>query len=240
MQFYCLKDETLQQNSHIIKVYDVNRFQEAMWIVMELCDAGNLDEFFINYGAILKESEPKVKLMKQIINGIAFLHDKDIVHRDIKPGNILLKVTPERHAVVKIGDFGLSKILDPDCQTSAMTSNVSTFPFKAPELWKKNRDERIHYHRNVDVYSAGFTFTAMLQAEPYKKLMPRVEGELNPHEKEIPIGLAALHRETEGQPEIRKMTKVSPENRMSATEVESRISKMVRQRCLFIFVKQVS
>ena len=107
---------------------------------MEFCDLGDLNQFFKSYYSQLT-IEMKVKLMKQIMNGIAFLHDRNIVHRDIKPGNILLASTPEHNVVVKLGDFGLSKILDPDSLTSAMSSNVGTLSFKAPEFWNTTPDE---------------------------------------------------------------------------------------------------
>ena len=47
-----------------------------------------------------------------------------------------------------------------------MHSNVGTMAFKAPEFWDPQTDERIRYHRNVDVYAAGLTFTAIVQAVP--------------------------------------------------------------------------
>ena len=112
-----------------------------------------------------------MNLMRQIAKGIAFLHQNNIVHRDIKPGNILLK-SCNGYAVVKLGDFGLSKFLDPDDMTSAMSSNVGTLTFKAPEFWDRQPDERVRYHRNIDVYAAGLTFTAMLQAKPDHSLVP--------------------------------------------------------------------
>ena len=102
--------------------------------------------------------------MKQTMSGIAYLHSQDIVHRDIKPANILAKST-QNGVVIKLADFGLCKILD-DRQTSTMHSNVGTMAFKAPEFWDPQTDERIRYHRNVDVYAAGLTFTAIGQATP--------------------------------------------------------------------------
>ena len=79
--------------------------------------------------------------MTQIAGGVAFLHSKNIAHRDIKPGNILLK-TEGGCAVVKLGDFGLSKFLDPDGSTSAMSSDVGTLIFKAPEFWDKKQGNK--------------------------------------------------------------------------------------------------
>ena len=131
-KFHSLKDRLSQRNDHITAIYDVKYLENAIWIAMELCDFGDLNQFFRKYCSLLN-TNVKVKLMVQIMAGIAFLHDKNIVHSDIKPGNILLTSTPGRHALVKLDDFGLSKILDPDSKTSTISSNLGTLIFKAPD-----------------------------------------------------------------------------------------------------------
>ena len=184
--------------------------------------------------------------MRQIIDGIAFLHSRDIVHRDIKPANILLSLTQDRCVTVKLGDFGLTKILDPNSLTSAMSSNVGSLAFKAPEFFNSRPDNqgKVRYHRNVDVYAAGLTFVAMLQARTDKNLLPKAEGSLQSGETHISIGLAAHNRMVNGHPEInvvedltsdgaltkkikdiiRGMTCLSPTHRLSAFKVHEMVS----------------
>ena len=223
-----------------MKVYDVKTWMDSMWIVMEFCDLGDLNKFFEKY-LLRLDMTNKVNLMRQIAKGIAFLHQNNIVHRDIKPGNILLK-SCKGYAVVKLGDFGLSKILDPDDNTSAMSSNVGTLAFKAPEFWNRGPDGRVRYHRNVDVYAAGLTFTAMMQARPGSNLVPEVMTSLQSFETRMPIGLAAFTRHQNRHNEIRvavqnsgdtpmvaglksvieKMTYLPPNDRIAASEVERR------------------
>ena len=200
VKFHYLKETIV--HSQIIKVYDVKSISDAMWIFMDYCDLGDLDQFFKTRSQMPIPTESKIKLMKQIMNGIHFLHSKDIVHRDIKPGNILIKLTEEENALVKLGDFGLSKILDPDDMTSAMSSNVGTLAFKAPEFWDQKPGNKVRYHRNVDVYAAGLTFAAMLQGEPGRKLVPHAEGSLQTSETKMPIGLAAFTRKINKQPDV--------------------------------------
>ena len=89
-RFHYLKEEVLQQNEHIVKIHDVKYYERAVWIVMEYCHLGDLNKFFKLQANFMRETNHKVKVMKQIINGIVFLHSKNIVHRDIKPGNILV------------------------------------------------------------------------------------------------------------------------------------------------------
>ena len=111
-----------------------------MCIIMEYCDLGDLNQFFKTYSEYCKQLPVKFQLMKQIITGIAFLHRSGVVHKDIKPGNILLKsTTPCGQITVKLGDFGLSKFLDPNSNRSSMSSDVGTFIFKAPEFFDSTK-----------------------------------------------------------------------------------------------------
>ena len=148
---------------------------------------------------------------------------------------------------MKLGDFGLSKILDPNDETSSMSSDVGTLLFKAPEFWDKKPGEKVRYHRSVDIYAAGLTFTAMLQAKPGSNLVPEVEGSVQSSETRMPIGLAAFTRCQNNHSEIQvvltnnkndtplvrelkiiieKMTYFSPGTRLSATELETRLNAL--------------
>ena len=243
LKFHYLKDKGLQANDHIMTIFDVKYQQNAIYIIMKFCDLGDLNQFFKKHHAWLN-LDVKVKLMRQIIDGIAFLHSRDIVHRDIKPANILLTSTSDRCVVVKLGDFGLTKILDPNSLTSAMSSNVGSLAFKAPEFFNSRpEDGKVKYHRNIDVYAAGLTFAAMLQAQSGRHLLPKTEGFLQSGETRMSVGLAAHNRMMSGQSEItvvedktsdcvlakyikniiRAMTCVLPTHRLSASKVNGKI-----------------
>jgi calcium-dependent protein kinase len=86
------------------------------------------------------------KVLKDVLNGLAYLHDNHIMHRDIKPENIYINVDPKDNSfiIAKIGDFGISKNVD-------MTmSDVGTYLYKAPEVL-------IHagYTNLIDMWSVG-------------------------------------------------------------------------------------
>ena len=235
------------EHQNILKVFDVKFLNGSMWIMMDYCDLGDLNNFFIKYRYLVQDILPKIKLMTQIMRGIAFLHSKDIVHRDIKPGNILVKLEDDL-VLIKLGDFGLVKILDPDSSSSAMNSDVGTFSFKAPEFWNKEPpDGTITYHRNIDVYAAGLAFAAMLQSQPDLKLVPLPEGSLQHSENQTPIGLIAHNRLVNNQPDvvvvkhqdsdnhvmikikdlIQGMTHVSAQRRLSSSDVVESIEEFL-------------
>lgn len=77
--------------------------QEHLNIFLEYVPGGSVTSLLRNYGAF---EEPLVKnFVRQILNGLAYLHEKDIIHRDIKGANILV----DNKGGIKISDFGISK-----------------------------------------------------------------------------------------------------------------------------------
>ena len=170
------------EHPNVMKILDVEKSDKVVWMVMAFCELGDLNRFYRERNVPYKAN---VNIMKQITAGIHYLHSQDIVHRDIKPGNIL--VSSEHPLVVQLTDFDISKCLDPEVETSLMTSNVGTLAFKAPEFFQRISPGKIEYHRNVDIYAAGLTFLAILQADKGKKmLIPQIETPMEDSELHVP------------------------------------------------------
>lgn len=89
----------------------------------------------------------------QILRGLKYLHSARILHRDIKPGNLLVN----SNCVLKICDFGLARVEEPD-QNKHMTQEVVTQYYRAPEILMGAR----HYSSAVDVWSVGCIFGELL------------------------------------------------------------------------------
>ena len=135
-----------------------------------------------------------------------------------------------------MADFDVSKCLDPEVETSLMTSNVGTLAFKAPEFFQRTSPGKIEYYRNVDIYAAGLTFLAILQAEKGQRLVPHIETPMNDSELLVPsIGQLIAERIKYNVPIlsivkikgitknlkqlISQMTCVDPRNRLSAANL---------------------
>ena len=163
---------------NVMRILDVEKTEKIVWMMMPFCDLGDLNEFYKTRDVSHVTS---VNIMKEIAAGMKYLHKQDIIHRDIKPGNILVfTATPLQ---LKLADFDVYKCLDPEVETSFMSSNVGTLAFKAPEFFQRTSPGKIEYHRNVDIYVAGLTFLAILQAEKGKKmLIPRIETPIHDSE----------------------------------------------------------
>ena len=129
-----------------MKILDVEKDKKLVWMMMLFCELGDLNHYYRKRHISF---ETNVDIMKQTMAGIKYLHSQNIVHRDIKPGNIL--VASEIPLLLRLADFDVSKSLDPAVETSLMTSNVGTLAFKAPEFFQRTSPGKIEYHRNVDI-----------------------------------------------------------------------------------------
>ncbi len=117
---------------HIVTVYDFGRDEKGSYVVMEFLEGETLDSF-ISRG--LMREEDFVELMKQILEGVVAAHQKSLVHRDLKPGNIMLVWLPSGRFQAKVLDFGLAEFLK-GTHTTAMDASGSLLGsvyYMAPE-----------------------------------------------------------------------------------------------------------
>ncbi len=177
---------TTEHHENIANIEHICRDDECIYIVMEYCQYGDLNKLFKHNYQLVEGMETRVRLMIQISSVIAFLHDKQIFHRDIKPGNILVTNNENGQMTIKLSDFGLARILEDHETTSRMYSDVGTPHYKAPELFCTGRKL---YYKNVDIFALGITFLGMVQAKPNKKLQPEIE---NSRDREDAMGMTII------------------------------------------------
>ena len=136
-------------HSNIVQVYDVGEVQNRYYISMEYLSGGDLT-------SRLKKGLPEheaVKIIKQMASALDFAHKRDIVHRDMKPENVMFR---EDGAAV-LTDFGIAKETDHDLNLTETGMIVGTPKFMAPE---QIRGEKAH--PSGDIYSLGVMFYQLL------------------------------------------------------------------------------
>ncbi|XP_044172563.1 uncharacterized protein LOC114963820 isoform X2 [Acropora millepora] len=155
IEYYKREVDLLSKAKHpnIVGVIGCLAIDNNLAIVMELVMGGNLKQFLKNdlHGAGKKEFT--VRFVEHIGSAIEHLHSLDIIHRDVKPDNILLS---EDHKVLKLGDFGIARATEGTEQTKTM---MGSFRYMAPEV---GMALRCHYSKRADVYSFGLCLIEVL------------------------------------------------------------------------------
>ena len=169
--------QKVQGHQNIVKLYDQMHINNAFWIFMELCDMGDLHDYMEKNPNI--EIERKIKIMLQSSSGVAYMHKQHqpIVHRDIKPKNIMLKRFGDAFQV-KLTDFGFSKLVfarqslsTAFTQDEEMSSLRGSPYFMAPEF-SAELESGLKYDKSVDTFALGLVFQVLLQCLEYRDLTP--------------------------------------------------------------------
>jgi len=141
---------------NIVHIYDVGECEYGHYISMEFVESGSLADR-IKKGKLSPEEARA--LICPLCDALFTAHKKNVIHRDLKPGNILL----DKKGKPKLADFGLAKIMTGDASQAEAMSASGTFYFMSPE----QREGGSVDHR-TDIYSLGATMYAMLTGETPK------------------------------------------------------------------------
>jgi hypothetical protein len=149
------------KHKNIVEFIDYGSTGSAFYFLMEFCESGSAADLMLRRGGRLSLAEAG-PVMLQALEGLAFAHSRDYVHRDLKPHNILL-AGPERRWTAKVGDLGLAKNAA-KAGLSGMTATGSyggSFPFMPRE-----QVTNFKYVKPVsDVWSMGATFYFLLTGQ---------------------------------------------------------------------------
>ncbi len=176
---------TMLSHENIVDVYDVSLEGDSLYIVMEYIDGITLKEYISSKG-VLSDTEA-LHFVKQILGGLAHAHERGIVHRDIKPHNIILL----KDGTIKITDFGIARLTKFDTQTISDQA-IGSVHYISPEQASGDRtDER------SDIYSVGIILYEMLTGKlPFEadtavavalmqvQSQPELPSDLNPELKQ--------------------------------------------------------
>lgn len=173
------------KHKNIINVEEIYENADNVYIVMEYIDDGVVNENNI-HNILEKCIHPKMSsenILAQIIDGVGFLHEHGIVHRDLKLDNILIKDISTLQ--IKLTDFGLATVINID---ETISEKCGTMFYTAPEILNKNK-----YNRNIDLWSIGvISFYLHYRQFPITKFKYKDINSALIELKEIIVGINAV------------------------------------------------
>ena len=173
-------------HSNIVNIYDVGEEEDIYYMVMEYVDGMTLKQYIQKHSPI--DFAEAVDIMRQITSAISHAHDNEIIHRDIKPQNILI----DHYGHVKVTDFGIAMALSATSLTQT-NSVLGSVHYLSPEQARGGMATK-----KSDVYSLGIVFFELLT------------GRL-PFSGESPVSIALKHLQHE-TPSLRRWINNLPQS----------------------------
>ena len=144
------------RSPHIVTIYELGEVNGRVFIAMEYLSGGSLKDRLDKTGPI--PFEETMEIMKQVCAGLETAHEQGLVHRDVKPGNILF----DSRGNAVIADFGLARAIQlSSVSSSSSTGGVGTPAYRAPELWLGKPPAS----PTTDIYSLGCVLSEMLTCQ---------------------------------------------------------------------------
>ena len=201
---------------NIVSVYDVGEESGINYIVMELLESKTLKDYIEERGAM--PNELALKIAAQIASALETAHKSHIIHRDIKPQNIVLN----KNMVAKVTDFGIAKITNvPSATITSFGSTMGSVHYFSPEHAKGGYTDA-----KSDIYSLGVVMYEMATGKlPFDADSP-VSVALK-HIQEVPVEPAVINNKVSpalNQIIMKAMSKSTTTRYQNATELLSDIS----------------
>ncbi len=196
----------------IVKIYDYGKTyvdgKNRDYELMEFLRGGTLNDYDLD-----GDFNQFRRIALQAAAALAYCHNSNIIHKDIKPGNFFFR--DEKHQEVVLGDFGISSVIDSD-ERVHKTTQARTPVYAAPEMYNDVIDGEVEITPSVDFYSLGITLMTLWLGENPMSQNERVmmrkknEGRL-PRINELPDRVKMI---------VQGLTAVNPQNRWGYEQVE--------------------
>uniref|UniRef100_A0A915C9E9 Protein kinase domain-containing protein n=2 Tax=Parascaris univalens TaxID=6257 RepID=A0A915C9E9_PARUN len=151
---------------NIVQLYDAFTMGNRITLLLEFCGGGAIDSIMVELSRGL--TEPQIQcVMREVLKALDFLHQNNVIHRDLKAGNVLLT----NDAKVKLADFGVSAFCK-DAREERSTF-IGTPYWMAPEVMLCETFPEKKYNKLADIWSFGITLIEMAEERPpYSEMNP--------------------------------------------------------------------
>jgi serine/threonine-protein kinase len=136
---------------HILKVFDYGQENNLAYLVMELLEGGSLSRLLREHGPLLPTQA--ARMVDQIGQALDYAHERGVIHRDLKPDNVLL----DNAQNCFLTDFGIAKLLNETTRITRTGLVMGTPAYMAPELWSGQAADA-----RTDIYALGVILYEML------------------------------------------------------------------------------
>ncbi|HRK14458.1 MAG TPA: serine/threonine-protein kinase, partial [Prosthecobacter sp.] len=175
----------------ILPVHDTGEDDGTPWFTMKLAKGGTLAGRITEYSGKWRET---AELIARIAEAVQFAHERGVLHRDLKPGNILFDADDQP----RVADFGLAKLLDEEMDLTRTIALMGTPNYMAPELTRGGKGAAT---TACDVWSLGVMLYELLAGQPpfHGDNLATVLRQLNEEEpallpRAVPCDLAVITR----------------------------------------------
>ncbi len=152
---------------NLVTVYDIGQYGQVYYLAQEYIPGGTLREK-MNAGMTVPEI---LDVARDVAQGLAYAHEKSVVHRDVKPGNVLFRA----NGTAVLADFGIAKAMDSKTMSTQAGNSIGTPHYMSPE---QARAEKVD--GRSDLYSLGAMMFEMLAGTP-------------PYDATDPFSIALMH-----------------------------------------------
>lgn len=152
---------------NLVTVYDIGLYGQVYYLAQEYIPGGTLREK-MNAGMTVPEI---LDVARDVAQGLAYAHEKSVVHRDVKPGNVLFRA----NGTAVLADFGIAKAMDSKTMSTQAGNSIGTPHYMSPE---QARAEKVD--GRSDIYSLGAMMFEMLAGTP-------------PYDASDPFSIALMH-----------------------------------------------
>ncbi|MCC6546637.1 protein kinase [Candidatus Sumerlaeota bacterium] len=138
-------------HQNIIQIFQIGEEKGLLFFSMEWVDGESLGDYLKRSGSL--DTVAALEIALQMVDGLAFACQHQVIHRDVKPANVML----DKSGRVKITDFGLAKIQDSDLALTSSGMSMGSPNYMSPEMAKGE-----HVNHRADIYAVGITLFQML------------------------------------------------------------------------------